>query len=73
MVEPTREELVRQIKEAGRELIDRAESLVGDGLDCITDLSISIDLTPCDRVPELSVSTRVLRMNTLKRWTKECE
>lgn len=68
MLDSTREELVRQIIEAGQELIDRAESLIGEGLDCITNVSINIDLTPCNRTPEITIGTSVLRMNTLKRW-----
>lgn len=68
MLDSEREELVKQIIEAGQELIDRAESLIGEGIDCVTNVSINIDLTPFNRTPEITISTSVLRMNTIKRW-----
>lgn len=67
-----RDELVKQIIEAGQELIDRAESLVGPSLNCITGMDININLGPgYESVPEITVNTKVLRMNTLRRWQGE--
>ena len=37
-------ELIQQIKDAGQELIDRAESMVGEHCDYITDFDIWISL-----------------------------
>lgn len=44
MIKPYRDEVVQQIKEAGQELIDRAESMVGKNLSEITDISIEIHI-----------------------------
>lgn len=41
-----RDKLVQRIKDAGQELIDRAEDIVGANLDAIESFTISIDLSP---------------------------
>lgn len=70
-MKPYREELVQGIKDAGQELIDRAESMVGPGLDAITGFEIWISLNPqADKVcyPEIRFETSVLNKRILKRW-----
>ena len=65
-----RDELVQLIKDVGQELIDRAEDMVGENTDAITDFSIDIyfpqgvDLI---RVPEIHWTTEVISKNVLKR------
>ncbi|QDW74367.1 hypothetical protein FND36_10180 [Lachnospiraceae bacterium KGMB03038] len=73
MIKPYRDEIVQQIKEAGQELIERAESMVGNGLDKITDISIDIHLGTMTDVtgwPEITIHTSVANKKTLERWTK---
>lgn len=67
-----REDLIKQIKEAGQELIDRAEDMISENTDCITNFTIYIsfpqgDLAPC---PEISWITDVTCKKTLERWKK---
>lgn len=65
-----RDELVQRIKEAGQELIDRAESMVDKETDYITDFDIYINLPPNgDHVgfPSIQWNTTVGIRNTLKR------
>ena len=75
-MKPYREELVQGIKDAGQELIDRAESMVGPGLDAITGFEIWISLDPqTDKVcyPEIRLEVSVLNKKTLKRWQGDDE
>lgn len=59
-----REELVRTIKLMGQELIDRAESMVHEDCDMITNFNINIDIPqPMDGSPELTWSTSVVSKN----------
>lgn len=70
MIKPYRDEVVQQIKEAGQELIDRAESLVGKGLTEITDvrLVISVGRNADEMIfPEITVQTSVAIKNTIDR------
>lgn len=65
-----RDELVQRIKEAGQELIDRAESMVDKETNYITDFDIYINLPPdgdCAGFPTIQWSTTVGNRNTLKR------
>jgi hypothetical protein len=74
MIKPYRDELVQQIKEAGQELIDRAESLVGEELTEITDMRLTIKVgrhTDVLEPPEITVQTSVVTKNTVNRWRKE--
>ena len=74
MIKPYRDEIVQEIKEAGQELIDRAESLVGEGLTGITDISLTIKVgrhTDVLEFPEITVQTSVATKNTIDRWDKE--
>ena len=75
-MKPYREELVQGIKDAGQELIDRAESMVGPGLDAITGFEIWISLNPqADKAcyPEIRLEVSVLNKKTLKRWQEDDE
>lgn len=61
-------ELIQQIKDAGQELIDRAESMVGEHCDYITDFDIWISLNPADNpTPEISWTVKVACKETMKR------
>lgn len=71
MIRPYRDEVVQQIKEAGQELIDKAESIVGDGLTGIIDVVITIQIgsiTDCVNPPEINVNTTLVGEKTAKRW-----
>lgn len=74
MIKPYRDELVQQIKEAGQELIDRAESFVGEELTEITDMNLTINIgkhLDVWELPEITVQTSVVTKNTINRWNKE--
>lgn len=59
-----RDELVRTIKDLGQELIDRAESMVHEDCDMITNFNINIDIPqPMDGHPELTWSTSTVCKN----------
>lgn len=68
-----REELVKQIKDVGEELIIRAETLVPENLDLISDFYIDISFPQgdCVPIPEITVHTTVDPKRTLDRWRKE--
>lgn len=68
-----REELVKQIKDVGEELIIRAETLVPENLDLISDFYIDISFPQgdCVPIPEITVHTTVNAKRTLVRWRKE--
>lgn len=69
-----RDELVQRIKEAGQELIDRAESMVDKETDYITDFDIYINLPPNGEhvdFPTIQWNTTVANRNTLKRMWRE--
>lgn len=65
-----RDDLIQQIKEAGQELIDRAEEMVGKNTDAITGFNIYIDFPQGEYmpIPEISWTTDVACNNTLKRY-----
>lgn len=69
------EELVQQIIDAGRYLIEHAESMVGaEGKDMpLSGFSIHIDFPQGDKVPvpEIAWTTESFVTNTVKRWKKE--
>lgn len=59
-----RDELVQTIKLMGQELIDRAESMVHEDCDMITNFNINIDIpNPNEAAPELTWSTSALSKN----------
>ena len=59
-----RDELIQTIKLMGQELIDRAESMVHEDCDMITNFNINIDIPqPIDGYPDLTWSTSTLSKN----------
>ena len=70
-LKPYREELVQSIKDAGQELIDRAESMIGTEIDAVTGFEIHITIdTQTDVVcyPEIRFEISALNRRILKRW-----
>ena len=61
-----REQLVQQIKDAGQELINRAETMIHPDLDLITDFYITLSFSQ-DSFPEVSFSTSVVNKTTCDR------
>lgn len=64
-----RDQLVDYIKDAGQELIDRAEQMVDENTDCITDFSISIKFEQ-NCIPVIEWVTEVITKNTIERMKK---
>lgn len=63
-----RDELIQTIKDMGQELIDRAESMVHENCDMITNFNINIDIPqPVDGSPELTWSTSVINKTFYNR------
>jgi len=65
-----RDKLVQQIKDAGQELINRAETMVHPDLDLITDFYITISFSQ-DDFPEVSFSTSVVNKTNVDRLCKK--
>lgn len=63
-------QLVQQIKDAGQELIDRAETMVHPDLDLITDFYITLNFSQ-DSFPEITFSTSVVNKTCCKRLCKK--
>lgn len=61
-----REQLIQQIKDAGQELINRAETMVHPDLDLITDFRITIDFSQ-ECFPKVSFSTSVVNKVIINR------
>ena len=69
-----RDALVQRIKEAGQELIDRAESMVDQEVNYITDFDIYINLPPDGEsasFPTIQWNTTVTNRNSMKRMCEE--
>lgn len=66
---PYRDKLVAYIKDAGQDLIDRAEQMVGSDTDLISNFSIHITF-PQDlgSIPVIEWSTEVISKNAHKRY-----
>jgi hypothetical protein len=62
-----RDELVARIKDAGQELIDRAEQMVSENTDLISSFSIYLRLDTEDRIPSIEWSTEVINKNSYNR------
>ena len=62
-----RDELVARIKDAGQELIDRAEQIVSENTDLISGFSIYLRLDTEDRIPSIEWSTEVINKNSYNR------
>lgn len=52
-----RDELVARIKDAGQELIDRAEQMISENTDLISSFSIYLRLDTEDHIPSIEWST----------------
>ena len=65
-----RDKLVQQIKDAGQELINRAETMVHPDLDLITDFYITLSFSQ-ENFPEISFSTSVVNKTTVDRLCKK--
>lgn len=61
------DELVARIKDAGQELIDRAEQMVSENTDLISSFSIYLRLDIEDRIPSIEWSTEVINKNSYNR------
>lgn len=70
---PYREELVKEIKEVGQELINRAEEFVPEDLKCISGFSIRINFPQgeCSPIPEISCEYGTFCTYTLDRYYDE--
>ena len=64
------EQLVQQIKDAGQELINRAETMVHPDLDLITDFYITLSLSQ-ESFPEVSFSTSIVNKTAVDRLCKK--
>ena len=60
------DELVARIKDAGQELIDRAEQMVSENTDLISSFSIYLRLDE-DHIPSIKWSTEVINKNSYNR------
>lgn len=65
-----REQLVQQIKDAGQELINRAETMVHSDLDLITEFYITLSFSQ-ESFPEISFSTSVVNKTAVDRLCKK--
>jgi hypothetical protein len=62
-----RDELVARIKDAGQELIDRAEQMVSENTDLISSFSIYLRLDTEDHIPSIEWSIEVINKNSYNR------
>ena len=66
-----RDELVRMIREAGLELIDRAEDMIPEGIEWITNTVITIRI-PTDvetvAIPTIETSVEVACKSSMKKY-----
>lgn len=66
---PYRDKLVAYIKDAGQDLIDRAEQMVGSDTDLISNFNISISFPQeYGSIPVIEWSTEVISKNARKRY-----
>lgn len=65
-----RDQLVKQIRDAGQELIDRAETMVHPDLDLITDFNITLSFSQ-DSFPEITFSTSVVNKTAVDHLCKK--
>lgn len=65
-----RDQLVQQIKDAGQELINRAETMVHPELGLITDFYITLSFSQ-ECYPEISFSTSVVNKTAIDRLCKK--
>lgn len=65
-----REKLVQQIKDAGEELVKRADTLIHPDLELITDFNIALNFSQ-DCFPEITFSTSVVNKTACNRLCKK--
>lgn len=65
-----RDKLVQQIKDAGQELINRAETMIHPDLDLITDFYITLSFSQ-ENFLEVRFSTSVVNKTTVDRLYKK--
>ena len=66
-----RDELVRMIREAGLELIDRAEDMIPEGIEGITNTVITIRIptdTETVAIPTIETSMEVVCKSSMKKY-----
>lgn len=67
-------ELREQIKDAGRELIDRAEEIVSLNTEGIISLDICFSFPQgVEQIPTMSYTMKVVGKNTIERWNHEVD
>lgn len=67
-------ELREQIKDAGRELIDRAEEIISPNAEGIISLDIHFTFPQgVEEIPTMSYTMQVVGKNTLERWNRESD
>lgn len=65
-------ELREQIKDAGRELIDRAEEIISPNTKGIISLDICFSFPQgVEQMPTMSYTMEVVNKNTIERWNEE--
>lgn len=65
-------ELREQIKDAGRELIDRAEEIISPNTEGIVSLDIHFNFPQgVEELPTMSYTVKVVGKNTIERWNEE--
>ena len=65
-----RDEVVQRIKEAGQELINKAESMVGPDLTLLISVDINVHLatnSDCTLIPEIRYDVAFANESTMKR------
>lgn len=63
-----REELIQRIKDVGQELIDRADTMISEDTELITNFYISINnLDETKELPAIEWTTEVVNRNTMNR------
>ena len=66
-----REELIQRIKDVGQELIDRADTMISEDTELITNFYISINnLDETKELPAIEWTTEVVNRNTMDRLKK---
>ena len=66
-----RDELIRMIREAGLELIDRAEDMIPEGIEGITNTVINIRIptdTETVAIPTIETSVEVACKSSMKKY-----
>lgn len=67
-----RDTLVQQVRDCGQELIDRADTMIGDGTTMITNFSITV-IFEQGSVPLITYTTSVVNKTALRRLNNETQ